>query len=246
MASNRAPSKSLEPARHFMWYSQLKNSGRWSELWHGYIRCGCGGVRPTQGGCAACGQPYRPLAEYWTTVTTEDGEQIVVPAATNMGGERAYEDYVFLDMLGREWQRPLSEEDRHLHMFEGARPSPRAIVALVFWTYFETRLNRLYEEALHGSPHQALVADNWSIGRRLDKMYRKLFGRTYWDELADLGFPDIAQLLRDVQKARNEFTHGHPAAISDALVQRIVANLKREHESWLAAFNLRIRERNAQ
>ena len=45
-----------------------------------------------------------------------------------------------------------------------------------------------------------------------------------------------------VQKCRNRFTHGHPEAIDDALVEELVAGLKNEHEGWIAVFNRRLKE----
>lgn len=79
-----------------------------------------------------------------------------------------------------------------------------------------------------------------SIGSRLDRLYRVLFEKTYWTELADLGFDDIRRHLLQVQERRNAFAHGDPSAINDDLVKAVVDNPKREHESWIAVYNRRI------
>lgn len=44
--------------------------------------------------------------------------------------------------------------------------------------------------------------------------------------------------LEWVRVKRNVFAHGDPSAIDDALVEAVVENLKTDHESWIAIFNL--------
>jgi hypothetical protein len=39
-----------------MWYDDLEPDLPWSALWYGYILCRCGGIRPLQGACPACGR----------------------------------------------------------------------------------------------------------------------------------------------------------------------------------------------
>ena len=79
----------------------------------------------------------------------------------------------------------------------------------------------------------------WSIGSRLDRLYRRLFETTYRADLAELGYDDVGLHLEQVQERRNAFAHGDPRAIDDALVAAVVDNLKREHEAWIAVFNRR-------
>jgi hypothetical protein len=78
-----------------------------------------------------------------------------------------------------------------------------------------------------------------SIGSRLERLHRLLFGRTYFGDLQESGFAHIAELLRKIQKCRNKFMHGSPTAISEQLVEELIVSLKDEHESWIAIFNLR-------
>src|SRR5438552_19017423 len=41
-----------------MWYDELPPGKSWASLWTGYILCGeCGGIRPVEGKCPACGSP---------------------------------------------------------------------------------------------------------------------------------------------------------------------------------------------
>lgn len=159
-----------------------------------------------------------------------------------MGAEGRYEDYVFLRMLEREWKRPLGEADSWLEVPERDRPSPRAAIAIIFWSYFETRIERLLREAMRSLPSRVsenLLSRNSSISARLNGLYRVLFDTTYWRDLEDLRFDSVAALLQRVRDCRNRFAHGSPNAIDDALVTDIVASLKDEHESWIMVFNRR-------
>ena len=222
-----------------LWFEALPNDRSWASLWSGYVRCACGGIRTTEGQCPSCGER---LNLEWTVIQDSDGTEYRVPP-TFMGGEGRYEDWVYLEMLEREWLRPITDADRFLSISEGCRPSPRAIVILVFWTYFETRIERLFRETMTALP-QAMMEDLLrrysSIGSRLDRLYKVTFSTTYWADLNDLGYSKVSHLLQRVQERRNNFAHGHPEAIDDSLVEELVAGLKDEHESWIAVFNRRI------
>lgn len=78
------------------------------------------------------------------------------------------------------------------------------------------------------------------IGARLDRLYRILFETSYRADLNMLGFEQVGQHLDRVQERRNDFAHGDPEAINDALVEAVVENLKREHEAWIAVYNRRV------
>ena len=221
-----------------MWYKELKQGYKWSSLWYEYVRCGhCSGIRGINGSCPVCD----------TMLTTEPQSLIVngkpeeIPMAL-MGAEERYEDYVYLQILEREWLKPLTDDDLFLDIFEAHRPAPRAAVVLIFWTYFESRVGRIFREALKNFPEgirSDLLNRYDSIGTRLDRLYRLLFKATYFSDLQTLGFGKIASLLATIQKRRNEFVHGTPSAIDQRLVEDLVSSLKEEHESWIAIFNLR-------
>ena len=137
-----------------MWFESLPNDRSWVSLWSGYVRCACGGIRTTKGQCPSCGER---LNLEWTVIQDSDGTEHRVPPVFN-GGEGRYEDWVYLKMLEREWLRPITDADRFLSISEGCRPSPRAIVILVFWTYFETRIERFFRETMTALP-QAVTGD---------------------------------------------------------------------------------------
>lgn len=60
--------------------------------------------------------------------------------------------------------------------------SPKAPVVLLFWTYFETRIETLTENWARRGVPTTLAEDTLerysSIGARLDTLYRVLFGTT--------------------------------------------------------------------
>jgi hypothetical protein len=160
------------------------------------------------------------------------------------GAEGRYEDYVYLNMLENEWRRPVSKYDKIALMSEDKKPARKAIIALVFWTYFETRIERLLVNAMRDVPdsiRQNLLKRYQSISARTDELYKILFGKTssYFLDLEKLGYEIISELLQRIQKNRNEFMHGKPEAIDDLLIEDIVKLLKEEHESWINVFNLR-------
>lgn len=223
-----------------MWFDAIQTGKTWAVLWHGYVRCGhCGGIRTVAGLCPACNRPIpsdRPAK-----IRASDGREYEIAPAL-MGGEGRYEDWVYLAMLEREWLRPLTDEDRFLDVAETSRPSARAVIVVVFWAYFETRIERLFREAMRDLPSRVmedLLRRYSSVGSRMDKLYKIVFETSYSADLRGLGFEAVATLLGRVQERRNAFAHGSPQAIDDDLVQDVVACIKVEHESWIAVFNKR-------
>lgn len=222
-----------------IWYEDLTDGSAWSSLWHGYIVCGdCEGIRRPDGVCPACGAAaYSPEP----SIVRINGRDITVHSAF-AGAEGRIEDYVYLEMLQREWQRPAPEFARFAGYDPDNRPSARAALILLFWTYFETRIERLLRGAMRTLPNAVsaeLLERHGAIGQRLYRLYRILFSETYFGDLKNLGFPDVAEMLTDIHDRRNKFTHGNPQAIDDHSVERLVVALKREHEAWIAVFNSR-------
>lgn len=224
-----------------MWFEEMPG-GSWASLWSGYVVCGgrCPGIRRITNPCPSCGgEPY----DLSPQVVKVGGEEISVAQAF-MGAEGRYEDYVYLQMLQREWERPASEFQLFDHFTDADRPSARAALVLLFWGYFETRIERLHRTAMRNLPTQVLedqLRRYSGIGRRLYDLYRIFFGTTYFDDLTAHGFGRVSELLQDLHVRRNEFAHGKPQAINDASVTSLVENLKIEHEAWIEVFNARIK-----
>jgi hypothetical protein len=222
------------------WFDELEPGATWASLWTGYIRCGeCNGIRRVEGLCASCGRPLGGSEP--TLALLPDGRELPVVQAF-VGAEGRYEDWVYLMMLEREWKRPLTDADRFPTVAESSRPAARSVIVLVFWSYFETRIERLLRESMRGIPERVaedLLRRYASVGSRLDRLYRVLFSATYWSDLEELGFGHVSRLLQLVQKRRNQFTHGDPKGIDDTLVADLVAAVKEEHEGWISVFNRR-------
>ena len=223
-----------------MWFDNLKPDASWASLWKDYISCGeCSGIRTANSVCPACQAPAYPIDPY--PMKMPDGTELMISPAF-AGAEGRYEDYVYLKMLETEWNRPLTEGDHFLGVVASKRPAPRSVIAVVFWSYFETRIERLLRQSMWSIP--VPVADDLlrryaSIGARIDRLYQILFSTTYWADLEALSFKAVASLLQRIQQRRNEFAHGQPEAIDSKLIDDLVASLKDEHESWIAVFNRR-------
>ena len=224
-----------------MWFDTLPAGASWSQLWSGYVLCGgtCMGIRKIDKSCPACGAAP-PVAGPHVIRMADGTEHTISPAY--MGAEARYEDWVYLRMLEREWKRPVTDADRLLDVSESVRPPARAALVLIFWSYFETRIDRLFREGmrdLREPIRNDLLRRYPTIGARLDRLYKIVFGATYWLDLKELGFEPVAVLLQRVQEKRNEFAHGQPAAINEMLINDLVASLQDEHQGWIAVFNKR-------
>jgi len=219
-----------------MWYDDLPKDKSWATLWSGYTICGsCSAIRTLSAKCPVCGADVFHGGLF--TVRDDKGREYQVASAVP-GAEGSYEDWIYLRMLEREWKRPISEDE----LFQKMGFSPRAAIVVLFWSYFETRVERLLRAGMRDVP-QNIIEDclqrNSSIGSRLDRFYRVVFASTYSADLNKLGYGDIWQYLAEVQARRNEFAHGKPRAIDDALAETVIDKLKGEHESWISVFNMR-------
>ena len=187
------------------------------------------------------GQVDRVIDDDELVQVNSDSRFISAASATYMGAEGRYEDWIYLDMLQHEWTRPVGE-GRLARGLPSTPASSRSAIVILFWSYFETKINRLLRTAMSGIP-QDIAEDTLkrysAIGARVNRVYKLLFQTSYWNDLTQLGYEDVALHLQEVQQRRNAFTHGQPAAIDDELVSSVVEHLKREHEAWIAAYNLR-------
>lgn len=212
-----------------MWFDGLPPDHGWSSLWFGLSLCSCGGIRQFSD-CPVCGVELVP-------VPAEDNRVMyIVP-----GAEGRYEDYVYLDLIQREWLRPPSAAVAG--QLKHQTISERASVVLLFWTYFESRIERLLRLGLKTVPApivEDMLSRYSSVGARMDRLYKLVFDTTYFNDLRAVGCDATVDFLARVQRSRNEFAHGSPAAISDALAEQVVLSLKEEHLAWISVFNRRV------
>ncbi len=221
------------------WYKQLPEEKSWSRIWSDYTICGrCRGIRTFEGPCNVCGDA--PFSMASQLMPDEQGREFLVPAAF-MGAEGLYEDWIYLAMMEREWKRPVLDSERFPGFSPDNKPSPRASIVLLFWSYFETRIELLLRAGLSEVPSRLLddTLRYSAIGARLNDLYRVAFNSTYKGDLEEVGHGGLWPHLAQIQERRNLFAHGQPQAIDDAVVQAVVENLKVEHESWIASFNKR-------
>ncbi|HDR8955839.1 hypothetical protein [Burkholderia vietnamiensis] len=221
-----------------VWYEALEEGKSWTSLISDFIACGCGGIRTVSANCPACGSgPYDTTP---TVFTDPSGTEHRVSVAF-AGAEGRREDYQLLALMEREWHRPRIESEQQSWLTSGM--SERASVVLLFWTYFESRMNRLVRLGLRPLPENVqkdLSIRYDSVTSHMKQLYQILFGVKYLDDLIAVGAENIGGHLARVQDARNRFVHGDPEALSDALVEEVVRNLKAEHDAWIAVFNRRI------
>ena len=223
-----------------MWVDDLPPKSSWTGLWSGYIRCGeCGGIRAFDDPCPACGAD---LPKEGPTFVVDDGQEISTPPVY-MGAESRYEDYVYLQLMEREWERMKRDSVSQSRLSHTEQVSTGASLVLLFWTYFETRLEHLLRNGLRHVPPSFLedaLNRYSSVGARLDRFYRIAFGSTYHLDLGSLGYSDVSTHLARVQEQRNAFVHGSSQSIDDSLAVSVVNMLKREHEALIAVFNHRV------
>ena len=223
-----------------MWIDDLAPGYSWDSLWFGYILCNsCSAIRTLDLPCPVCGAI---LSEEEHTLVLEDG-QVVSVLPTYMGAETRYEDYIYLQLMEREWGHMTRGSAPQNNLPFAGQVSMGASLVLLFWTYFETRLEYLLRRGLQHAPPPLLedaLNRHSSVGARLKGFYKVAFGSTYHKDLVSLGYSDVSTHLAKVQKQRNEFVHGSPRSIDDALVTSVVEMLKREHEAWIAVYNHRV------
>ena len=224
-----------------MWFENLPPDTSWTSLWSGYIRCGqCSGIRTLNDPCPACGASLPKDVEQ--TIKLDDGREYAVRSAY-AGAETRYEDYVYLQLLEREWKRMMRDSASMNRMPFAEHVSTGASLVLLFWTYFETRIEHLLRDGLQDIPSRFLedaLKRYSSIGTRLNEFYKIAFNATYHSDLVCLGHSDISDHLAEVQKRRNAFVHGSPQSIDDSFATSVVEMLKQEHEAWIAVYNHRV------
>lgn len=223
-----------------MWFESLPPDTSWSSLWFQYIRCDtCNGIRTFSDPCPVCGSTLDTKPE---TIRLEDGQELTVHRSYR-GAETRYEDYVYLQLLEREWKRTMQELTSREKSHFLSDVSDGAAIVLIFWTYFESKIEYLLRSLLGHIPAPFLedtLKRYSSISARLTSLYKIAFNSTYYKDLCSLDFGDVRDKLSTIHKKRNDFVHGSPMSIDDALVKTVVGMLKREHEAWVAVYNFRV------
>ncbi len=209
----------------------------WWDPWKNHIRCGyCGALAELPRPCPVCQVEFSDDRE----IEIEIGGKKKTILRTAHAGALNWSQYALLTMMHRDWTRPLSPEAA-LH-----NVSPRALVVLVFWTFFESLMDWFYVAAMAELPlgfGRDLLSRHSAIGARIDRLHRVLFSCKYYADLKIVGGERIALHLERLQRSRNDFIHGNPEAIDDDLVIKTVHLFSEFCEVWIRSFNLRCAKR---
>jgi len=158
-----------------------------------------------------------------------------LPPATQ--GAIPWSTFVLLQQIRLESERPTLPVEGLLR-----RPAQRLAIVILFWTLFEILIDGFYRAAfadLPGELSEELLQRFPGVGGRLDRLYRRTWGTTFWKDLEDEGFAEDAAHLRELQARRNAFVHGDPEAIDDGLVEATLARLESVQRGWICLFNKR-------
>lgn len=232
-----------------MWVDDLKLGQTWTGVWRSLINCGnCGALFCVGPGtlCPVCGWDYQADQQLQVHIFGSGEEVAVLPV---MQGAIDWTTFVLLGLMQREWDRPPSPSDRFDSLPPEKRPAQRLAIVLLFWSLFEHLMERFFEDATRELPVRVrvdLLKRYSSIGSRLDRLYRLMFAVSFTDDLIRLGYADVSAHLTLVHTRRNQFVHGDPESIDDALVHAAVEQLPRVHEAWIALYNTRYTRPQAQ
>lgn len=217
----------------------------WLGAWQDVIVCGrCRGFLNKSMPCPVCGHDYRTVPPQKIEV---DGRIVMVQSA--LMGALNWSDYIMLRLMHQEWQRPLAAQQLFAGIPTENRPSSRLLIVILYWSLFENLVSRLFENAMQHLPESVsldLLNRYSSIGSRMDRLYRIIFGSTLRADLVQLGFEDLANHLLEVQKRRNAFIHGEPEVINEGLVKAAMDNLHVLQDAWIRLYNFRCAEPNVQ
>jgi hypothetical protein len=219
-----------------MWLDDLKPGDSWLGVWSGLSHCDKCHALIHSSPCPVCGDTIDSSPQH----VVINGVERTMPHVTQ--GAIAWSAYVLLQLMQREWERPLVGRDFFGSMPTEKRPSQRLAIVILFWTLFEGLMDKFMDAGLANLPdgvREDLLRRYGTIGSRLDRLYRLMWSTTFWEDLRNLGFGTEADHLKNVQKRRNDFVHGNPESIDDGLVQVTVEHLQTVQQGWIAVYNLR-------
>lgn len=207
----------------------------WFGAWRSLVRCSCGALVYPDKKCPICSHDW---ASATLTLREPDGHLRRIPAA--MMGAIDWADYVLLKLMHVEWIREAGHSQTLASIPQERRPSTRLILVILFWTLFERMIEQTFTVGLKALPPAVandLLKRYSGIGNRIDRLYPLIFGKSLALDMRELGYERTYQHLMAVQRARNEFIHGHPEGITDALVEATVCRLHEVTQAWIAVHN---------
>jgi hypothetical protein len=219
-----------------MWLDSLLTGDSWMGVWkHKFICGGCHGIISDYV-CPICEYNNYIISPFEVDSARQMGRE---PAVTLMGAY-PYTTHLLLELMQREWDRPLAEVP--LIVIDNEKAPQRLIIVLLFWSLFENLMEVFFTQALSVLPKA--IADDLlkhysSIGSRLDRLYKLLFATTFKEDILSLGKVELFEHLERLQKKRNAFVHGDPKAITEDLVRDTVLYLQDVQSAWIDLYNRR-------
>ena len=212
--------------------------GYWYGHWSHAITCArCGAIMHVGAPCPVCGEDYTNLPDQEVHVAPG----VVLRQPPVFAGADVWSYYVLLRLMYDEWNRPTIG-DQLAGLPQSKRPSPHLVIVILFWSLFESLMQRLLEKKASMLPPaiaEDLLRRYSTIGSRMDSLYKLLVGSTLRVDLTAVDAADVYDHLKRVQEGRNRFIHGEPEVINADLVDATVDKLPAVQGAWIRLYNLR-------
>lgn len=189
--------------------------------------------------CPVCGKDYTNTNLPHQEVHGANG--VVLRQPPVFAGADIWSYYVLLRLMHDEWNRPTIEGEL-AGLPPSKRPSPHLVIVILFWSFFESLMQRLLEKKASTLPPaiaEDLLRRYSTIGSRMDRLYKLLMGTTLEVDLTAVDAADVYDHLKRVQEGRNRFIHGDPELIDTDLVAATVDKLPAVQGAWIRLYNLR-------
>ncbi len=218
-----------------LWIDENDVGRSWMQVWNGKFNCGrCSGIIDSAT-CPICGYKLDTSEKEFTAT---NGSIHKIPQI-QVAGAITYMTFTYLNLIRREWERPLTEEDRKLNLWANEIPQRLSIV-LLFWSLFEHLMDKLISDGLKNIPENIsknLLKRFSSVGSRMGDLYKLTFSSSMKEDLVDLECERIHKHLINLQEKRNKFIHGNPHAIDEQLVSDTMHYLQESQLAWICLYN---------
>ncbi|EHQ24599.1 hypothetical protein [Mucilaginibacter paludis] len=217
-----------------MWLQNLEPGESWMGVWKGKFLCFDCGAIIEQNPCDICGYLHTPFV----IPGLQNNEQ---PKALTFKGAIHENTYITLGLLKREWERPLIPESDVTDLL-GQKIPQRIAFVLLFWTLFESLMDRMFSKKLESIPPKIaknLLKKNNNISARMGEFYQLVFDTSFKDDLIQIGSPLIYDHLKNLQERRNAFIHDNPIAINEQLISDTLIHLQDIQAAWIKLYNKR-------
>lgn len=217
-----------------MWLDELKPGDSWMGVWQYKFLCFECGAIVAHNPCPVCNYLHAPFV----IPGLEADQQITQLTFKGAINENTY---IMLGLMKREWERPIIKETEVTGLLGEIIPQQLMIV-LLFWTLFESLMDRMFTTKLSGLPPKLaknLLKKNNNISSRMSDFYQLVFDHSFKEDLADTGFIEIYDHLKTVQEKRNAFIHDSPKAIDEQLVIDTINHLQDVQAAWIKIYNKR-------